>query len=378
VLAGGALTMAVERTARARVGVGRWLARQVTHVGHAAALCSRAGHNLEVWRSRGTVPAAPTRCTFCGAGFEHQLVLPLRTSADVRALGDYQAVLCTACANARTVPVPAESARVITPDVQRDSMTGMQRALLRRFIRQRVARVRPLLPSVSRPRVADVGGGACAFANALAATGCDVTVFEPNAANAAYAGAGVRFVAAPFDEQAVRASGLADGTLDAITMWHALEHVPHPPATLALARRLLRPGGVLYVSVPNLDSLQADVSATRWCYADIPRHLSHFSPEGLEGQLQRAGFSAVVPYWWNAEYEIFGWYQTLLNLLTGSHNYFYNRAKKGNAADAGPHPTWTRVATTLAPLLLPVALTASWCGAASSKPACVEMHGIAS
>jgi len=304
----------------------------------------------------------------------------LRTSADVRALGECHAVLCTACAIARTAPLPDDSARVITPDVQRESMSGLQHALLRRFIGARVARIRPLLPPDRRPQVADVGGGACAFANALAATGCDVSVFEPNAANAQFAdtAGGVRFVAAPFDEHAVGVAGIADGSLDAITMWHALEHVPNPVATLALARRLLRPGGVLYVSVPNLDSLQADVGGTQWCYADIPRHLTHFSPEGLASLFQMAGFHSITPYGWSAEYEIFGWYQTVLNLLTGSHNYFYNQAKKGRFADAGPHPTWTRAATALGPLLMPVVLSAAWCASAASKPACVELHGVAS
>lgn len=372
--------MSIRRTARGSLRPGNWLASSITRIGHAFDLCSRSANNLEIWRSRGTRSTVAAPCRLCGAGAEQQLTLPLRTSADMRELGDCQAVLCTSCANARTEPVPDDSARVITPDVQRETMNAMQRALLRRFISQRVTRVRPLLPSDRRPRVADVGGGACAFANALAATGCDVSVFEPNAANAPFADtkAGVRFVAAPFDERAVGDAGIADGSLDAITMWHALEHVPDPVATLALARRLLRPGGVLYVSVPNLDSLQADIGGTQWCYADIPRHLTHFSPEGLEARLQHAGFAAVTPYWWNAEYEIFGWYQTLLNVLTGSHNYFYNRAKKGRLADAGPHPTWTRVATALGPLLLPVVVTAAWCASAASKPSCVEMHGVAS
>lgn len=374
--------MAIQRLNRSGPLAGNWLATSFTSLGYAVGLCSRSAHNLEIWRLRGARSAvgAPAPCRLCGAGTEQQLTLPLHTSADVRELGDCHVVLCNSCAIARTEPVPDDTARVITPDVQRETMNSVQRALLRRFIRQRVSRVRPLLPSDRRPRVADVGGGACAFANALAATGCDVSVFEPNAANAPFADAnsGVRFVAAPFDERAVVEAHIADGSLDAITMWHALEHVPDPVATLALARRLLRPGGVLYVSVPNLDSLQADISGTLWCYADIPRHLTHFSPEGLESRMQQAGFAAVTPNWWNAEYEIFGWYQTLLNLLTGSHNYFYNRAKKGRLAEAGPHPAWTRAATALGPLLMPVVVTAAWCASAASKPACVEMHGVAS
>ncbi|MBM3907193.1 MAG: class I SAM-dependent methyltransferase [Gemmatimonadetes bacterium] len=361
--------------------VARSVAVRLVDAGHAVGLCSRSTRNLEIWRARATgssnemVPPCPA----CGAPATAQTPLPLWTSADMRDRGDAQALLCEQCEVARTFPLPVESARVITPDIERETMSTGQRLLLRWFIRERVARVRALLPTERRARVADIGGGACAFANALAARGCDVTVFEPNAANREFAdeGAGVRFVAAPFHEGAVRDADIAAASLDAITMWHALEHVPNPMETLKLARRLLRPGGVLYVCVPNLDSLQADVAGTLWAYADIPRHVSQFTPEGLDRQMRRAGFGAIAPRWWSAEYEIFGWYQSLLNLMTGSHNYFYNRAKKGRSADAGPRPWWTRAAATAGPLLLPVALALSWLGSASSKPSCVEMHGVA-
>lgn len=324
--------------------------------------------------------AAASPCPLCGAGADLQVALGLRTSGDLRELGEFGVVRCTRCRVARTTPAPQAQARVITPDVQEQSLGVLQQALMRRFIRQRVARVRPLLPADRRPQVADVGGGACAFANALAVAGCDVTVFEPNPANARFAdaGSGVRFAAAPFDDRAVAEAGLTNGSLDGITMWHSLEHVPDPAATLQLARRLLRPGGVLYVCVPNLDSLQALFGGTRWCYADIPHHVTHFTVDGLQLAMRRAGLGALTTQRWNAEYEVFGWYQTLLNRLTGSHNYFYNRAKKGKQADAGPMPAWTRLATTLAPvLLLPVAVVASWLEAMAARPACAEVHGIA-
>ncbi|MHB1311300.1 MAG: class I SAM-dependent methyltransferase [Gemmatimonadaceae bacterium] len=337
-------------------------------------------HPLQRADTAGAVTGAGSRCPLCGAGADAQVALDLRTSGDLAALGEYGAVLCTSCHVARTEPAPHDLARVISPDVQETALGIAQQALMRRFIRQRVARVRPLLADGRRPLVADVGGGACAFANALGAAGCDVTVFEPNPANERFAdtAAGVRFVPAPFDEGAIATAGIADGSLDGITMWHSLEHVPDPAATLALARRLLRPGGVLYVCVPNLESMQASAGGTRWCYADIPHHVTHFSIRGLESAMRRAGFGTLTPHLWNAEYEVFGWYQTLLNLLTGSHNFFYNRAKKGKQADAGPHPRWTRLAAALGPLLMPVALLASWLGAADSRPACAELHGIAS
>jgi SAM-dependent methyltransferase len=342
---------------------------------------SRTHRNAEVWQYRRSTPVEDpsARCPLCGAGTDRQAMTTLRTAEDLRALGDHAAMLCLECAVARTVPPPREQERVITPDVGAAAMSGWQRALLARFIDERVERVRAAISDAGNgaeraPRCVDIGGGACAFANALAASGAQVTVFEPNPANAAAAGAGVRFVAAPFDEASVAQSAIPDGSLDAITMWHSLEHVPDPIATLTLCRRLLRPGGVLYVSVPNLDSLQADLTGNRWTYQDIPHHVSQFTPEGLAAAVRRAGFVRPTPHWWSEEYEIFGFYQSLLNVFGDSHNYFYNRAKKGKQADAGANPARTRLVTALGPALLPVVVLLSWWATVVSKPSCVELH----
>jgi len=54
-----------------------------------------------------------------------------------------------------------------------------------------------------------------------------------------------------------------DGSVDAVVMLDVLEHVPEPRAALTEARRVLRPGGALVLSVPHrgllapLDSLNA-------------------------------------------------------------------------------------------------------------------------
>ncbi len=341
---------------------------------------SRSNRNAEVWEYRRSSPeTGDASCPLCGASGDRQARLRLHTTEDLAAFGEYGSVLCISCAVARTVPPPRDDERRISPDVAAQTMSAWQQSLLSRFIDERVRRVRAVLPRDRRPLVADVGGGACAFANALAASGCDVIVFEPNPANERFAATanGVRFVAAPFDEAAVERAAIADGSLDAMTMWHSLEHVPVPAATLALARRLLRPGGVLYVCVPNLDALQADFGDNRWCYLDIPHHVTHFTLEGLAAALERAGFRRPTPHWWSEEYEVFGFYQTLLNRLSGSHNYYYNRAKKGKRADAGAHPARTRIIAAIGPLFLPVALVASWWGALASKPACAELHATA-
>ncbi len=356
---------------------GRRLVERLGWFGFVFGAFSRSHRNAEVWEFRRSGPAdGVSVCPLCDARADRQVALQLHTTEDLAEFGEYGTVLCLACTVARTVPAPRDDERKISADVAAQAMSSWQQLVLNEFIGERVRRVRSLLPSGRRPVVADVGGGACAFANALARSECDVLVFEPNPANEKFADVtnGVRFVAAPFDDVAAQRAQIADGSLDAITMWHSLEHVPDPAATLALARRLLRPGGVIYVCVPNLDALQADFGDNRWCYLDIPHHVTHFTPEGLAAALERAGFRRPTPHWWSEEYELFGFYQTLLNRLSGSHNYYYNRAKKGKLAHAGAHPAWTQFVSALGPLLLPVALIASWWGCAASKPACAELH----
>lgn len=372
-------TQLPERMSERMALAARRLVERLGWFGFVMGTFSRSHRPAEVWQFRRSTPAEdPTAtCPLCGADADHQVRTPLHTTDDLTALGSYSAMLCTACRNAYTTPPPSAAERVITPDVGEQALTASQRTLMRRFIGERVRRVRALVPAPGA-RVLDVGGGACAFANALAASGCAVTVCEPNPANARFADTarGVRFLPVPFDERAVTDAALADGSFDAVTMWHSLEHVPNVMETLALARRLLRPGGVLYVCTPNLDALQADLGGNRWCYLDIPHHVTHFTPEGMADAFHRAGFVEPTPHWWNAEWEIFGFYQTLLNVLSGSHNYFYNRAKKGKHAAAGAHPGWTRAVTAAGPLLLPLAVLLSWWGAAASKPSCVEMHAV--
>ena len=77
-------------------------------------------------------------------------------------------------------------------------------------------------------------------------------------------------------------------SFDAVTMWQALEHVPSPRATLESVRRLLRPGGRLLVVCPRLDSLEARWFGPSWFGLELPRHLTHFTPQTLRRHVEAA------------------------------------------------------------------------------------------
>jgi 2-polyprenyl-3-methyl-5-hydroxy-6-metoxy-1,4-benzoquinol methylase len=86
---------------------------------------------------------------------------------------------------------------------------------------------------------------------------------------------------------------LQEGGYDVILMSHVLEHLHRPVELLRHCRKLLRPGGKLVLSTPNIESLGHAVYGRNWMSLDPPRHLIIHSRRSLGNLLREAGFSEV-------------------------------------------------------------------------------------
>jgi len=75
---------------------------------------------------------------------------------------------------------------------------------------------------------------------------------------------------------------------DAITFWAVLEHVFDPAAFLQQAGRLIRPGGICIVLVPNLHSLAIRLLGSRYRYV-MGEHLNYFSARAFRSMSDRLG-----------------------------------------------------------------------------------------
>jgi len=82
---------------------------------------------------------------------------------------------------------------------------------------------------------------------------------------------------------------LPEAHYDLVTLWHVLEHVPSPKATLQACRRIIKPGGRIAVVSPMADSLAANWFGSAWYGLDVPRHLTHFTQATLARHLEAAG-----------------------------------------------------------------------------------------
>lgn len=80
---------------------------------------------------------------------------------------------------------------------------------------------------------------------------------------------------------------------DVILMKHVLEHLNDPLRTLEEARRILKDEGVLIISVPNVQSVEARVFGKYWEGFELPRHLYHFSPYTLRLLLKKSRFRII-------------------------------------------------------------------------------------
>ena len=85
----------------------------------------------------------------------------------------------------------------------------------------------------------------------------------------------------------------APNSFDAITCFHVLEHLYQPREVLARVSEWLKPGGIFYVMVPNIDSAGARIFKSYWYALELPRHLSHFSPASLRKLAQSVGLDEV-------------------------------------------------------------------------------------
>lgn len=80
---------------------------------------------------------------------------------------------------------------------------------------------------------------------------------------------------------------------DAITLNHVVEHVHDPIGLLRDIFRLLRPGGVVYVETPNIESFGSQIYQENWRGNETPRHLVIFNHDSLKDALSAVGFEVI-------------------------------------------------------------------------------------
>lgn len=136
----------------------------------------------------------------------------------------------------------------------------------------------------------DLGCSSGAFLQTLKGKGWDLFGIEMSAESAkqakARSGANV-FVGDILDAQFPRES------FDVITCFDVFEHLYEPRKIMMKIAEWLKPGGIFYVLVPNIDSAEARIFGSYWQGLELPRHLFHYSPESFRFLAESVGLHVV-------------------------------------------------------------------------------------
>lgn len=139
-------------------------------------------------------------------------------------------------------------------------------------------------------RFLDVGAGA--GARLMLAADLGWQAFGVDRSEAAVAGARTQGREAAVSDASCLP--VATASMDYVCLSHVLEHTCDPLATLREAGRVLRPGGVIQVAVPNVASWSARRFHEHWAANELPRHLQHFTAPTLGAVARAAGLEVLT------------------------------------------------------------------------------------
>lgn len=165
------------------------------------------------------------------------------------------------------------------------------------FVSQAEAREKTFARSVERiealtggpGRIFDIGTAGGSFLAAAKARGWQVDGCEPNAW---LAGWGKKHYGIDIRVGPLTDHDLPKGQYDVVTLWDVVEHLPQPSAILARARELVKPGGYLIATFPDVGSPSARMLGRFWPFLSSV-HLYYFSKTTMARLLEQHGFTVV-------------------------------------------------------------------------------------
>ncbi len=136
-------------------------------------------------------------------------------------------------------------------------------------------------------RLLDVGSAYGFFLMFAQRRGLKVEGIEISAQTSVYA----RNRGIPVQISTLSEARLDPVSFDIVIMNNVLEHTLNPAEDVRRCYSIMKKDGVIFVAVPNFDSLVAKVDNYFWAMKSWPNHLFYFTPDTLVKMLQQNGFT---------------------------------------------------------------------------------------
>jgi SAM-dependent methyltransferase len=200
-------------------------------------------------------------------------------------------VRCGACGHMQLERMPAAAVLAEAYEEAASEDYVGEEAGQRETARVALDRIERYVEPSSRPRrIADLGCWVGFLLAEARERGWEGVGVEPSAFASAYArdelGLDVR-------TEDLFEADLPEGSFDAVVLGDVIEHLIDPGAALDRIARLLRPGGVVHLALPDSGSRLAGLMGARW-WSVIPTHVQYFTRGSLERLLRDHGYQPLV------------------------------------------------------------------------------------
>jgi SAM-dependent methyltransferase len=213
-------------------------------------------------------------CLYCGA----------TTTQAILATGGARAVRCDSCWLVQTKPVPSFEYTNEDHYIERYEGMDLQYRRLANKLLTFVARF------VSSGNLVEVGCGAGFFLEAAAQVGFYAEGVEINWSSIQECQRkGLSVHGCALHEAAIQR-----GSVDAVVMSHVLEHIENLKPFFDDVRRILRPGGWLFVSQPLHTGFMPWLIGPHWYGWGFGQHVWHFDAPSLTKLLRQEGLVRVA------------------------------------------------------------------------------------
>lgn len=205
---------------------------------------------------------------------------------------------CDMCQHRFTNPIPSQDEigpyyksenYVSHTNTSKGLINGLYQAVRRHTLKRKRNLIRRMTGK-EKGSLLDVGCGVGAFLNTMHGAGWECLGLEPDPDARSVAQSDFGIIARPTEDLFM----LPEGSQDAITLWHVLEHVHQLGAYIQKLKVLMKVDGVLFIAVPNYQSLDAKHYGAAWAAYDTPRHLYHFCPSSMKKLLEVNGLKLLA------------------------------------------------------------------------------------
>lgn len=231
-------------------------------------------------KNRKLKKTSKAKCAVCGNTHSEAFSVNYRRS-------DYAVVQCSRCG---FLFIPGEFRRRIDYTHYKSRETAREIAKADLWIKEQrnMLRYRLIRRYARSGRIFDIGCGFGHFLLTGKGLGYDVRGVEMSEANA-------QFIRRQFGIAVEQGDFLRiplKREYDAVTLWDTLEHMDRPDLVLEKISRILKPGGVVFIQVPQSDSFFSRILRYRWWAVGLD-HVNYFSRSTIRQILQRFGLETV-------------------------------------------------------------------------------------